>query len=224
MRSLAGLWLSGQPTSLLRNFAASPLSGADFSPSTTCRELRRRRMRRRRRGRRRWRGGQPCEARDLRGGARSGRCRRARRRRARARCRDLARPRLPKYASPSVQTKNTAARTAVVRDRKLAVPRGAEQAARAAAAEGRAHVGALAVLHQNQADHREGREHLDGEHESKMRFMYTPLRGLDGTSPRPAAMMAKNSAAFSDAPPIRPPSMSGCASSSAALAAFMLPP
>ena len=39
-----------------------------------------------------------------------------------------------------------------------------------------------------------------------------------------AATMAKKASALSDAPPISPPSMSGCANSSAALPAFMLPP
>ena len=51
---------------------------------------------------------------------------------------------------PRLERKNTAARIAVVRDRKLAEPGGAEEAARRAAAERRAHVGALAVLQQHE--------------------------------------------------------------------------
>jgi len=43
--------------------------------------------------------------------------------------------------------------SAVVRDRKFGAARRAEQAARAAAAEGRSHVSTLAVLHQDQAHH-----------------------------------------------------------------------
>ena len=39
-----------------------------------------------------------------------------------------------------------------------------------------------------------------------------------------AAMMVAKSAGLREAPPMRPPSMSGCASSSAAFFAFMLPP
>lgn len=39
-----------------------------------------------------------------------------------------------------------------------------------------------------------------------------------------ADTICRKSAALSDAPPIKPPSISGCASKMAALAAFMLPP
>ena len=41
---------------------------------------------------------------------------------------------------------------------------------------------------------------------------------------RTAAQIARKSAATSDAPPISPPSMSGCANSSPAFAGFTLPP
>ena len=45
------------------------------------------------------------------------------------------------------------------------------------------------------------------------------------TQPEPAAArIARNSSAFSEAPPINPPSTSGIANSSAALPAFTLPP
>jgi hypothetical protein len=64
---------------------------------------------------------------------------------------------------PSVAAKNTVAQTAVERDRKVRAAGRAEQAARGAAAEGRAHVGALAVLDQHEADHRDGGQDLQNE-------------------------------------------------------------
>ena len=60
-------------------------------------------------------------------------------------------------ASASVQAKNTPASTAVVRDRKLALPLAPNRLPEAAAAEGRAHVGALAVLDEDEADHAQRR-------------------------------------------------------------------
>src|SRR6185503_13137984 len=44
---------------------------------------------------------------------------------------------------------------------------GAEQAARGAAAEGGAHVRALAVLQQDEADHAQGGQHLQGQHDGQ---------------------------------------------------------
>ena len=127
-------------------------------------------------------------------------------------------------ASASVQTKNTAAHTAVERDRKFALPRGAEEAARGAAAEGGAHVGPLAVLDQHEADHGQRGQQLHCQHE-----VHPDLHGgslsPNGMGLQPAArQMATKSAAFNDAPPIRPPSMSGCANSVAALSGLTLPP
>ncbi len=102
---------------------------------------------------------------------------------------------------------------------------GAEQAARAAAAERGPHVGTLAVLDEHEADHCQRGQHLHGQdhiHEH-IHFFSTPV-GSRGAVQAAAAMICKKSWALSDAPPTRPPSMSGWASKAAAFAAFMLPP
>jgi hypothetical protein len=56
-------------------------------------------------------------------------------------------------ASASVQTKKTVAQHRRGARQEVGAAAGAEQAARGAAAEGGTHVGALAVLHQHEADH-----------------------------------------------------------------------
>src|SRR5260221_969015 len=95
--------------------------------------------------------------------------------------------------------------------------RGAEQAPRPAAAEGRAHVGALAVLQEHQhddADRGEDVEHEDQRLHFQSAFQWAPA----------ACQIATNSSLTSDAPPTRPPSTFGIANNSAAFAAFTLPP
>jgi hypothetical protein len=57
------------------------------------------------------------------------------------------------------------ARAAVERDRKLALPE-APNRLPDAAAKGSPHVGTLAVLHQDQADHAQSGQHLDRENDA----------------------------------------------------------
>ena len=96
-----------------------------------------------------------------------------------------------------------------------------KQAARGTAAERSAHVGTLAVLHEHQANHDQRGEELDAKHEVQPDLHI----GFLSKKSQPAArQMATKSAAFNDAPPIRPPSMSGCAKSVAALSGLTLPP
>src|SRR6185503_2351323 len=90
---------------------------------------------------------------------------------------------------------------------------GAEQAARGAAAEARAHVGALAVLEQHQAD--DGQRHQHVKHDQYVR----PEAHFAA-----AFTISRKSFATSDAPPIRPPSTSGMAKIAAAFCGLTLPP
>ena len=124
-----------------------------------------------RRGRRRRRrsraGAAGCRGRNLRCGA-AGAARvpahrsRALEHAAAARCGDARGRSRP---AASVQTKNTAAQDRRGARQEVGAAGGAEQAARGAAAEGSAHVGALAVLDQDQADHRQCGEHLHDQHD-----------------------------------------------------------
>src|SRR5690606_25433558 len=88
---------------------------------------------------------------------------------------------------------------------------GAEHRGRSARAEARARLRTGAALHQDERDHRDGDEHVDhvddqDQHQAKL------------------LAIARKSAAASEAPPIRPPSTSGCANSAAALSGLQLPP
>jgi hypothetical protein len=67
-----------------------------------------------------------------------------------------------------VQTKNTAANTPVVRDRKLAPPAGTEQTARAAAAKRSTHIGTFAVLNEDQPNHAQSGQDLDRQQSSSL--------------------------------------------------------
>src|SRR5438128_1243601 len=89
---------------------------------------------------------------------------------------------------------------------------GAEEAARGAAAEARAHVRALAVLEKHQADDRARHHHVQHDRHVEP---YVHLAALT---------ISMKSFATSDAPPISPPSTSGMAKSAAAFCAFTLPP
>src|SRR6185295_3779091 len=88
---------------------------------------------------------------------------------------------------------------------------GAEEAARGAAAEARAHVGALAVLEKHQTDDRERDQHMHHD------------RHVDPYIHCAALTISMNSPAASEAPPISPPSTSGMAKIAAAFCAFTLP-
>src|SRR5574340_123524 len=92
-----------------------------------------------------------------------------------------------------------------------------EQAAGRAAAKGGAHVGALAVLHQHQADHGHRNDAMNNPNN---RFHTSSVCANHCA----ALQIATNSAALSEAPPIRPPSISGMENNSAAFDAFTLPP
>src|SRR6185312_10833926 len=88
----------------------------------------------------------------------------------------------------------------------------AEEAARSAAAESRAHVRALAVLKQHQADDRHRDQHV--HHDCH----------VHPSTHCAALTISRNSLATSEAPPISPPSTSGMAKIAAAFAALTLPP
>ena len=111
--------------------------------------------------------------------------------------------------------------------------RRAEQAAGCAAAECCASCGPFALLHEDQTDHDQGADDLNHQQDIEKYIhekseSYGMCFTCSSTQRRAfyfaAATMAKKASALSDAPPISPPSMSGCANSSAALPAFMLPP
>ena len=111
--------------------------------------------------------------------------------------------------------------------------RRAEQAAGCAAAECCASCGPFALLHEDQTDHDQGTDDLNHQQDIE-KYVHEKSESCgmcftcSSTQRRAfyfaAATMAKKASALSDAPPISPPSMSGCANSSAALPAFMLPP
>jgi hypothetical protein len=66
-----------------------------------------------------------------------------------------------------VVRKKTTARTAVVRERKIGRAARAEQAPRGAAAEGGAHVGALAVLEKHETDDAQRDDDIDDENQGE---------------------------------------------------------
>jgi hypothetical protein len=93
---------------------------------------------------------------------------------------------------------------------------GPEDGRRRTAPESRSGIGPTAVLHQHES-------HQADRQEEMKNCQYGPHAAY--WTPEPAALhIARKSDALSEAPPIRPPSMSALAISSAALSGFMLPP
>ncbi len=121
------------------------------------------------------------------------------------------------YASVRLVMKNNVARIAVARENARGRAARTEHRARCARAEAGARIGSLAPLQQHEADDADREEHVNDEndlltHDSSRAALRLPRR------------IRPNSSLLSEAPPIRPPSTSGIANSSAALPAFTLPP
>src|SRR5690606_38211953 len=97
-------------------------------------------------------------------------------------------------------------------------PAGAEDRRRGAAAEAGTGRRPGAALHEDQRHHGDrDQDEQDVEHVQQHRVGSVVQRAA-------AAMMARKSAAASEAPPISPPSTSGCENSALALSGLQLPP
>ena len=132
---------------------------------------------------------------------------------------------LPKYASSSVQAKNRAANTPVVRDKKLALPLAPNRLPEPPLPKAAPISAPLPCCTRIKPIMASADSICMARTMVKTTFMLAP--NLIAGCARihwASAIIFKKSRALRAAPPIRPPSISGCASKVAALAAFMLPP
>ncbi|MNV87815.1 hypothetical protein D3C71_1819710 [compost metagenome] len=133
---------------------------------------------------------------------------------------------MPKYASASVATKNTAASTAVVRDKKLALPLAPNKLPELPLPNAAPMSAPLPCWIRIKPIIASAVNICTANTTFTIAFILCSLL-IEYFLAQPqwaAAMICRKSGAFSDAPPTSPPSMSGCASNCAALPAFMLPP